>query len=52
MKKLCIGLLVMTLSFVSGICFNAFTEYEKETSYVTKVESEIETSMVFASLED
>jgi hypothetical protein len=52
MKKMCIGILVMMLSFILGICSNTDVITAEEESYVMKVESKIETSMVFVSFDE
>lgn len=57
MKKTCIIVAVLFLSLVSGIGCNYLLSYasgdeDSGSAYVMKVESSIETSMVFATLDE
>ena len=57
MKKTCIAVAMLFLSLVSGIGCNyllthAYSDEESGSAYVMKVESNIETSMVFATLDE
>lgn len=57
MKKTCIIVAVLFLSLVSGIGFNYLLvntsgDEDSGSAYVMKVESNIETSMVFATLDE